>query len=254
MLEFDREGKRLLAAQLYSAELPVWNLEDGQVKRLQLKHREGLLSATISDDGEWIVTTSFDAFASLWEVDSGRELARFTGQFIGFRSATISPDKTRVALTSNDSAELSLWDPANEQQLVSLPDQGPPYSSVFPWDPSSDNIATLVGSKLRLWRAPSWAEIEAAQNGRPVQAVAHSRPAALPKPAKGPKAVPPGLARRTATPKAGSHGGGLAIGHGRALGAPRNTAAGRGDLPALVGQQAWRRRVDGRHRHALLAP
>ena len=39
-------------------------------------------------------------------------------------------------------------------------------------DPSSDNITTLVGSKLRLWRAPSWAEIEAAQNGRPVQAVA----------------------------------------------------------------------------------
>ena len=172
MLEFDREGKCLLAAQLYSAELPVWNLEDGHVKRLQLKHREGLRNATFSDDGEWIVTTSYDAFASLWEVDSGRELARFTGQFTGFYGAAISPDKTRVALTSNDSAELSLWDPANEQQLVSLPDQGPPYSSVFPWDPSSDNIATLVGSKLRLWRVPSWAEIEAAQNGRPVQPVA----------------------------------------------------------------------------------
>ena len=173
-LELDREGKRLLAAQLDlgSTELPVWNLESGQVKRLQLKHREGLRSATISDDGEWIVTTSFDAFASLWEVDSGRELARFTGQFTGFYGAAISPDKTRVALTSNDSAELSLWDPANEQQLVSLPDQGPPYSSVFPWDPSSDNIATLVGSKLRLWRVPSWAEIEAVQNGRPVQPVA----------------------------------------------------------------------------------
>ncbi len=176
MLELDREGKRLLAAQLDvgSTELPVWNLESGQVKRLRLKHREGLRSATISEDGEWIVTTSFDAFASLWEVDSGRELARFTGQFIGFASAAISPDKTRIALTSNGTGELSVWDPANEQQLVSFPDQETD-SIVCAWDPSSDNIVTLVtdvGSKLHFWHAPSWAEIEGAQNGRAVQAAA----------------------------------------------------------------------------------
>jgi len=171
-LDFSGDGRRLLAAAFGGKELPVWNLEKGQVKQLQITHPEGLLTASISDDGEWVVTTCYDGFASLWEVDSGREQARFTGQFIGFRSAAISPDKTRIALISNDSGELSVWDPANEQQLVSFPDQeteGLPGGSVYAWDPSSDNIVTSAGSRLRFWRAPSWAEIEAAQNGRPVQ-------------------------------------------------------------------------------------
>ena len=142
-------------------ELPVWNLENGQVTRLRLKHREGLLRAAFSDDGQWIVTTSFDAFASLWEVDSGRELARFTGRFIGFGHATISSDKTRVALTSNE-GELSVWDPANEQPMVNFPiEAGAVYSAA--WDPNGDCIATLNGSQLQLWRAPTWAEIEAAE-------------------------------------------------------------------------------------------
>src|SRR2546426_2863339 len=76
--------------------------------------------AAFSDDGEWIVTTSFDAFASLWEVDSGRELARFSGGFVGFRQAAISPDKTRVVLYKYE-GELSVWDPANEQPMATLP-------------------------------------------------------------------------------------------------------------------------------------
>ncbi|MCI0538592.1 MAG: hypothetical protein L0Z50_25575 [Verrucomicrobiales bacterium] len=85
-----------------------------------LKHREGLLTAAFSDDGKGIVTTSFDAFASLWEVDSGRELARFSGGFVGVWETAISPDKARVALISNEK-ELSVRDPANEQPMVNFP-------------------------------------------------------------------------------------------------------------------------------------
>jgi WD40 repeat protein len=157
-LEISADGRRLLAAPYGSMELSVWNLENGDLKRLQLKHREGILSAVFSDDGEWIVTTSYDAFASLWEVNSGRELARFTGQFIGFHQAAISPDKTKVALVSND-WELSVWDPANQQPII------PPQKdagSFVAWDPQGECIATLSGPRLHLWRAPSWAEIEAA--------------------------------------------------------------------------------------------
>ncbi len=166
-LEFSRDGRRLLAAPINSTELPIWNLEKGQITRLQLEHREGLFTASFSDDGEWVVTTSFDAFASLWEVDSGRELARFTGQLTGFSDASISPDKTRVALTGNSiyGSELSVWDPVNEQQLVSFPAQRG-RGRLIGWDPNADTIATVDDSfKLRLWHAPSWAEIEAAQKG-----------------------------------------------------------------------------------------
>src|SRR5439155_12982183 len=166
-LEFSRDGRKLLAAPISSTELPIWNLENGQMKRLPLKHREGLFTASFSDDGEWVVTTSFDAFASLWEVDSGREVGRFTGQFTGFSGAAISPDKTRVALTGNSifGGELSVWDPVNEQQLVSFPAQGG-RARLIGWDPNADTIATVDHSfKLRLWHAPSWAEIEAAQKG-----------------------------------------------------------------------------------------
>jgi WD40 repeat protein len=142
-------------------ELPVWNLENGQVKRLALRHREGLLTAAFSDDGKWIVTTSFDAFASLWEVDSGRELARFSGGFAGIRETAISPDKARVALTSNV-MELSVWDPANEQPMVNFPiEAGETRFAV--WDPNGDCLTTWSWKQLLIWRAPSWEEIVATE-------------------------------------------------------------------------------------------
>jgi WD40 repeat protein len=156
-----QNGKRLFAAPFASMELPVWNLENGQVTRLRLKHREGLLTAAFSDDGEWIVTTSYDAFASLWEVESGRELARFSGGFTGFRQAAISPDKTRVVLYRYE-GELSVWDPANEQSMATLPIEAGAWPFAA-WDPNTDCIATLFFPHLLIWRAPSWAEIEAAE-------------------------------------------------------------------------------------------
>ena len=161
-LALSQDGRRLFAAPSASMELPVWNLENGQVTPLRLKHREGLLTAAFSDDGEWIVTTSHDAFASLWEVESGRELARFSGGFAGFRQAAISPDKTRVVLYRYE-GELSVWDPANEQPMATLPIEAGAWPFVA-WEPNTDCIATVTGSQLRLWRAPTWAQIEAAEN------------------------------------------------------------------------------------------
>jgi serine/threonine protein kinase/WD40 repeat protein len=160
-LALSQDGRRLFAAPSASMELPVWNLENGQVTRLRLNHREGLLAAAFSDDGEWIVTTSHDAFASLWEVESSRELARFSGGFAGFRQAAISPDKTRVVLYRYE-GELSVWDPANEQSMATLPVEAGAWPFAA-WDPNTDCIVAVTGSQLRLWRAPTWAEIEAAE-------------------------------------------------------------------------------------------
>src|SRR5437867_1130553 len=142
-LALSQDGRRLFAAPSASMELPVWNLENGQVTPLRLKHREGLLTAAFSDDGEWIVTTSHDAFASLWEVESGRELARFSGGFAGFRQAAISPDKTRVVLYRHE-GELSVWDPVNEQSMATLPIEAGAWPFAA-WDPNTDCIVTVTG-------------------------------------------------------------------------------------------------------------
>jgi hypothetical protein len=166
IVAFSGNGKRLLASAGFSSELSVWNTDNGQLNRIRLKQREGLISAAFSDDGHWVVTTSYDAFASLWQVDSGREIARFTGQFTGFTAAAISPDKTRVALTSNSSDEVSVWDPITEQKLVSFPGGYGPRGFVSGWDPHSDELVALFGPGICRWHAPSLAEIEATQQGQ----------------------------------------------------------------------------------------
>jgi WD40 repeat protein/serine/threonine protein kinase len=174
LLAFNRQGERLLTSGSSRQELLVWNLDNGELKRVRHQHGESLLSARLSDDGEWVVTTGRDAFASVWEVASGREVARFTSQFTGFRSAAISPDKTRVALTSENRDELSVWDPVTEERLLTRTGESvlPVGGQVIGWDASGDNLVGLFESKLRIWHAPSLAEIEAAEGGRPLPPVA----------------------------------------------------------------------------------
>jgi WD40 repeat protein len=126
-------------------------------------HREGIVSASLSDDGEWLITTSFDAYAILSEVDSRRELARFSGQFIGFSMGAFSPDRTRVALIGMDGS-LSIWN-TDGQRLASF-QAHPDYARSPRWSQRGETIATRGNDGLRIWRAPAFNEIRMSEESR----------------------------------------------------------------------------------------
>src|SRR5690348_5400442 len=75
-------------------------LPEGAVVRLgsnAFRHDHTVSALAFSADGKRLVSASWDKTARVWEVASGRELARFAGHKDGASAVAISPDGTLCA-------------------------------------------------------------------------------------------------------------------------------------------------------------
>ena len=74
-----------------------------------------------------------------------------------------SPDGKRQATgTGAAEAALHLFDVASWQDVLTLSAEGSIFGSTQ-FSPDGNMIGTMAGGILKLWRAPSWAEINAAE-------------------------------------------------------------------------------------------
>jgi WD40 repeat protein len=88
----------------------------------------------------------------------GNRLGRF---LLGTHSVAFSPDGTRLAASSTGTETIKLWDVESHQEVLTLESQ----ESLFMFSEFSPD-GNILGSLsmegfLHLWRAPSWAKIEA---------------------------------------------------------------------------------------------
>jgi WD40 repeat protein len=118
---------------------------------------------TFSPDGKLVAVASTLGFVRLWETATLRETATFKDFLLGVHSVAFSPDGKRLAAGGNGQEAIKLWDIDSHQELIALEGQG---SMFHPSAFSPDG--NLLGSRnfngvLHLWRAPSWAEIAAAE-------------------------------------------------------------------------------------------
>jgi WD40 repeat protein/uncharacterized caspase-like protein len=74
-------------------------------------------SAAFSPDGKMLVTGSNDNTATIWDVESGRELHRLVGHFGWVNAVAFSPDG-RLVLTGSYDATARLWDAKTGEQLA----------------------------------------------------------------------------------------------------------------------------------------
>ena len=139
------------------------NIVDGHEAQLNLDAKQQASDLSFSPDGKLMAVTSMFGFAKLFGVDPPRELATLHGFLLGVHSAAFSPDGTRLALGSDGREAIKLWDVASLQELVTLGAKG----SVFyrtKFSPDGNVLGSLNNSGvLYVWRAPSWAEINAAE-------------------------------------------------------------------------------------------
>ena len=71
-----------------------------------------------------------------------------------------SPDGRRLISASGGREAVKLWDVGTRQELLTLGGIGSPLFAAR-W--SADGDVILAGAPWQAWRAPSWAEIEAAE-------------------------------------------------------------------------------------------
>jgi WD40 repeat protein len=193
------EGDRTLHQALALLPRPV----------LELPHPGYVEAAAFSPDGRWLATGAWDHTARVWEVATGREMARLkhTDKVLGLafspdgrrlatqsgqtayvweiatgvelarmehedrvRAIAFSPDGRRLATGSWDDTA-RLWDAATGQELARMPHAGDVYSLAF----SPDGHWLATGSwdnQARIWEAVTGQEVAQLPHDGPVYQVA----------------------------------------------------------------------------------
>ena len=140
----------------------VWNAETGE--RVGQKfgnntdeatsHTDAVLSVHFSkagEDGQKLLTTSYDNTARLWDVATGQQDRRFLGHNWWVWDAQFSPDEKKIVTVSQDGTAI-VWDTATgEPGSPFTGHDGPVYSAAF----SSTGDAVVTGGydkRVLVWR------------------------------------------------------------------------------------------------------
>jgi eukaryotic-like serine/threonine-protein kinase len=119
--------------------------------------------AGYSGDGRHFAVASELGYARVWDAATWRQEATLGGFLNGVHSVVFSPDGKRLAIGSGGKEAVKLCDAESWQDVFTLEGQGNDhYNSAFSKDGNAIGWLNDTGG-LYIWRAPSWAEINAAE-------------------------------------------------------------------------------------------
>lgn len=126
-----------------------------------------LTAPQFSPDGKRFAVASWAGWAQLWDFEGHRLLAELSGFVLGVHATAFSPDGARLLTGSGGAEAVRLWNSEDHEALLSLSATGTIFNSIA-FSPGGNSIgARNAQGRLHLWRAPSWAQIEAAESRRP---------------------------------------------------------------------------------------
>jgi WD40 repeat protein len=155
---------QLLASGDTAGAVTLSRFPTGQREATFTNHSGNVVAVLFSPDGRTL-STSGDGQVRFWDVSARRELGPFPevgGQWGG----AFSSDGRRL-VTGNEGGKdpVKLWDMATHRELLALQAQGQFFMGLsFSLDRNTLAAVSLDGI-AHLWRAPSWAEIAAAEKG-----------------------------------------------------------------------------------------
>ncbi len=153
-LEFNDHGKQLLSASGVTGSggiATLWNVDDGKRLRDFRGHRDQMLDAVRSPDGQWIATSGYDREIILWNAQTGEKVRTLTGHNGAVYSIAFSPDGKVLASASADDT-CKLWRTSDGERLDTL---GQPLKEQYTLQFSRDGktvAAAGADNRLRIWQ------------------------------------------------------------------------------------------------------
>ena len=143
----------------------VWDLNTGEkLAEFQGNLPTAVRAVVFLSGGAVLAAGGQDGLIRLYDVARRRELATLRGQMSAVHYLAVSPDGRRLASGGTRPSEaVRLWDVATRKDLLNLEGQGSLFGFTG-FSPDGNILVAVNGqSIMHLWRAPSWAEIEAAE-------------------------------------------------------------------------------------------
>ncbi len=160
---------RLAVAVGIDGQVICRDLQNHTSTTLPLDALEGWTVA-FSPDGKALAISSALGYARVWHTATWQEEATLHGFLNAVGQAVFSPDSQRLATSgSNPDDALKLWSQDALQEVLTLEGAGRDGNDLTGFSPDGNMIGVMSGDGiLNLWRAPSMAEIQAAEKGKAV--------------------------------------------------------------------------------------
>ena len=169
---FSPDSKRLALLRAGGRSVNVWNSATGKHLRSLSAHVDEVTAIVHSPDGERILTTSADASARIWSVETGDALLLLTSP-VPIAAGAWSPEGRRVAGGATDGST-RIWDARTGRLAATLEAHQNAVQSVH-FSPDGARIATASwDSTARIWDAESGAQLFVLRHERPVDTVVFS--------------------------------------------------------------------------------
>jgi WD40 repeat protein len=137
------------------------NLVDQSQTKPDLNFLEPI-GANFSPDGKLLAVADQMGFARVLDAANWRIVATLGGFLNGVHSVWFSPDGKRLAICSDYKEAVRLCDTDSWQDVFTLEAPGTGFGGVEIF-PENNTIAWANETTIYAWRAPSWAEINAAE-------------------------------------------------------------------------------------------
>jgi WD40 repeat protein/serine/threonine protein kinase len=119
-------------------------------------------AAIFSPDGKLLAVADQMGFARVLDAATWQTVATSGGFLNGVHNVWFSPDGKRLAISSDDKEAVRLCDTESWQDVFTLEAPGTGFGGVEIF-PDNNTIAWVNQTTAYVWRAPSWAEINAAE-------------------------------------------------------------------------------------------
>ena len=116
---FDRHGRRLALAT--GDDVLVFDLGDRIVTRTLSHHSDTVVQVRFSNDNRFLLSTSRDRTAIIWDLEKGTPLKKLSGHTSPVTAGAFCQDN-RLAVTGDESGVVKVWDVYTGQQLLELDD------------------------------------------------------------------------------------------------------------------------------------
>jgi WD40 repeat protein/serine/threonine protein kinase len=159
-LKFSADARTILAG-FGKGPVKFWQL-DGPGKAVTFPGSSGWVGdVALLPDGQTLISV-VGPDIHFWDVRTRRQNAlKLSAPGGTYDCVALSPDGRRFAAGTSD-GPITIWDVASHQEVATLEGHEESVRQLA-FTPEGDHLVSVSKDQLRVWHAPSWAEIEAAQ-------------------------------------------------------------------------------------------